>query len=508
LSQALRERDQNVDLLRRQMSQFFEATTDAIFFLDREYRFTFLNRRAYELLGPSGDILGTNLFESFPAASVQGSPFLQNYRETMELGAFREFEAFYPDPLNIWVRVQSHPVEDGIMVYFRDVTTEKAGQEALRRKNEEAERQHAEIETLYRTAPIGLALFDVEEYRYLRLNERQAAFFGLKPEQVLGSTLTDLAPIEGLKELFDQVRRGEPVINYPLEGTLITDPDVYRYWLVSYFPVYALDGSIQAITAASLEITQQKKAEQALIETEKLAVVGRLASSIAHEINNPLEAVTNLLYLARLSSDLNEVREYLGTADRELHRAAAVTSQTLRFHKQATSPQAVTAEALMQGVLPVFQARLVNSRITVLPRSRATDAVRCFEGEIRQVLSNLVGNAIDAMSSDGGRLLLRDRVSTRWSDGSRGVVLTVADTGTGMSEHTQAKLYQAFYTTKGITGTGLGLWVSKEIIDRHHGYLRVRSSQRPGHHGTVFAIFLPFDAVTRPNQAEDDLATI
>src|SRR5580698_1610472 len=172
---------------------------------------------------------------------------------------------------------------------------------ALEADRDELRRQHAELKTIYDTAPIGLAYFDLDDYHYLRLNDRQAAFFGLKPSQVVGKTLTQMAPIPGLRELFDQVARGEPVVNYPLEGALVTDPTEYRYWNVSYFPVYGPNGIIQGITAASQEITQQKKAEKALIESEKLAAVGRLAASIAHEINNPLEAVTNLLILRGLA---------------------------------------------------------------------------------------------------------------------------------------------------------------------------------------------------------------
>jgi len=479
------------------MAQFFDAATDAIIFLDCNYKVTFLNRRAQQLLSPFGDVLGTNFFESFPAIAYEHSPFVENYRRSMDHGEAGEFEAFYPEPLNLWLRVQSYPADDGIMIFFRDFTQEKLSQEELRRKSEEAERQHAEIETVYRTAPIGLALFDTKDFRYLRLNDRQAAFFGLKPEQIVGRTLTEMAPIEGLKELFDQVLQGKPVINYPLEGTVITDPDNYRYWTVSYFPVFAPDGSIQAITAASLEITQQKKAEQALIQSEKLAVVGRLASSIAHEINNPLEAVTNLLYLARHSKDVDKIHEHLDAAEMELQRVAAITSQTLRFHKQATNPQEVTPEQLIQSVLLVYQGRIANSGVEISQRSRPLKPVRCFQGEIRQVISNLVNNSLDAMSAENGRILLRTRLGTNWKSGEAGVVITVADTGTGMSRQTLAKLFNPFFTTKGITGNGLGLWVSREIVDRHRGLLRVRSSQSPAHHGTVFNLFLPFDAVVR-----------
>ncbi len=479
------------------MAQFFEATTDAIIFLDREYRFTFLNQRAQELIEPRGDVLGTVLFESFPATVYENSPYLEHYRRTMELGIPGDFEAYYPEPLNHWLTIHTYPADNGIMIFFRDITKDRLAADALQKKSDEAQRQHAEIESLYRTAPIGLALFSIPDYRYLRLNERQAAFFGLKPEQIVGQTLTEMAPIPGLLELFDQVARGEPVINHPLEGSLATDPDNHRYWLVSYFPVYAQDGSIQAITAASLEVTQQKKAEQALIQSEKLAVVGRLAASIAHEINNPLESITNLLYLAQTSDNLTEVREHLQVADRELRRAAAITSQTLRFHKQATSPQEITAEELFDSVLSIYHGRTANSRVEILKRLRARKPVRCFEGEIRQVISNLVSNGLDAMNQSGGTLCLRSREGTNWSTGARGIVLTVADTGSGMSEETRAKLFRAFFTTKGVTGTGLGLWVSKEIVDRHGATLRVRSKEKPGNSGTVFSLFLPFNAAFR-----------
>ena len=480
----------------RQMEQFFEATTDAIVFLDRDYNFTFLNRRAQEIISMGLDLTGKNLFDTFPAVLYPGSPYVENYRRSMDEGLPGEFEAFYPEPLNVWLRVQSYPTDDGIIIFFRDFTAEKLDRDTLHRKTEEAQRQHAELETIYRTAPIGLALFDLDDYHYLRLNDRQAAFFGLPPEQIVGRTLTEMAPIPGLRELFDQVRDGRPVINYPLEGTLVTDPDEYRYWTVSYFPVHAPDGTIQAISAASLEITQQRKSELALIQSEKLAVVGRLASSIAHEINNPLESVTNLIYLAKIADSLDEARTYLNTAEVELRRASAITSQTLRFHRQASSPQQISANDLLDTVFSIYQGRIANAHVQVVRRSRCHRKVHCFDGEIRQVLSNLVSNALDAMSG-GGCLYVRVRESTNWRNGEPGVTITIADDASGMSPEVQAKIYNPFFTTKGVTGTGLGLWVSKEIVHRHRGSLSVRSSQSPAHHGTVFTLFLPFDAVIR-----------
>jgi PAS domain S-box-containing protein len=160
-----------------------------------------------------------------------------------------------------------------------------------------------------------LALFDPVEFRYLRLNDRQAEILGLPAEEVLGKRLTEIAPIPGLNQMFQKVAEGTPIRNALLEGAVATRPDEHRFWNVNYFPVFNADGSVRAITAASLEITAQKRAELALIESEKLAAVGRLATSISHEINNPLEAVTNLLYLITIDSSLTpEIAPYVATA--------------------------------------------------------------------------------------------------------------------------------------------------------------------------------------------------
>ena len=236
---------------------------------------------------------------------------------------------------------------------------------------------------------------------------------------------------------------------------------------------------------------EQARTEKALLQTEKLAAVGRLAASIAHEINNPLESVTNLLYLASSSESLPEIREYLEIADSELRRVSAITNQTLRFYRQSTDAREVTCDDLFESVLTIHHGRLKNAHVSVEKRKRAKRAIRCFDGEIRQVLNNLVSNAIDAMYPRGGRLLIRSRDGRDWKTDRNGIFLTVADTGTGIAPQALLRLFEAFYTTKGIGGTGLGLWVSEEIVTRHGGRLRVRSSQRHGCRGSVFTVFLP-----------------
>ncbi len=243
------------------------------------------------------------------------------------------------------------------------------------------------------------------------------------------------------------------------------------------------------------DLSSQKQAESALVRSEKLAAVGRLAASISHEINNPLEGITNLVYLARQGDTSPEqVQTYLGIVDEELARVSQIVSQTLRFHRQSTNPTAITPQELLEPTLALYGGRLRNSDIKLELRYRATGTITCYEGEIRQVLNNLVSNAIDAMRN-GGRMLVRTCDGRLPDSGAPAIWITVADTGCGMAPATLRHIFEPFYTTKGINGTGLGLWIAEGIIDKHQGRLLAKSSVRPGRAGTVFSLLLPRDPV-------------
>ena len=260
---------------------------------------------------------------------------------------------------------------------------------------------------------------------------------------------------------------------------------------LSLSPIRNRDGELTHFVGIQTDVTARVEFEAALRESEKLAAVGRLAASIAHEINNPLESVMNLLYLAQNSEAPEEIDRYLATADQELKRVALITSQSLRFYKQSTRPQAVRPAEMLDSVLNIYDSQLQNANVVTDRVDRAGAPIVCLESEIRQVLNNLVRNAIDSMRAKGGKLCIRTREATEWRSGATGIVITIADTGSGMTRETMKNIYTAFFTTKGISGTGLGLWISAEIVARHRGRLLVRSSQRPGRSGTIFQLFLP-----------------
>jgi signal transduction histidine kinase len=360
------------------------------------------------------------------------------------------------------------------------------------------EQERERLTDLFQQAPVFFAVLSGPQHRFEMINPLYQELIGKR--SVVGKTVRDAVPEaegQGFVELLDRVyRTGEPYVGRrtPIQlARNAEEPLEMRYLDFVYQPRRDAGGAVIGIIALGVDVTEQKRAEQVLVQSEKLNAVGRLASSIAHEINNPLEAVTNLLYLAQMTAQNPDTKLYLSSAEVELRRVAAIANQTLRFYRQSTKATRVTAEELIDGTLPLYQGRVANYNVNVERRDRARQAVTCFDGEIRQVLSNLVGNAIDAMSSGGGRLLLRAREGRDWKTGRRGVVLTVADTGTGMPAHTKARIYEPFFTTKGESGTGLGLWISHEIVERHSGVLRVKTSQRAGGSGTVFTVFLPCD---------------
>jgi PAS domain S-box-containing protein len=250
-------------------------------------------------------------------------------------------------------------------------------------------------------------------------------------------------------------------------------------------------GQPEAMLGTVIDITEQKQAQEALLRAEKLAAVGRLAATIAHEINNPLEAVTNTLFLARTHSEATPaLRELLQLAEQQLSRVASITRQTLGFFRGATGPASTNVATILDDALGLYEAKIRAGNIRLVKQVRFHGPIHGRPGELRQAFSNLVANAIDAVP-DGGDLVLRVSRGRDWRSGMPGVTVTVADSGPGIEPHHRKCIFEPFFTTKRDAGTGLGLWLTREIVLRHSGRIRVRTNTRPGCSGTTISIFLP-----------------
>lgn len=352
------------------------------------------------------------------------------------------------------------------------------------------------LDSMLANAPIGLAFFD-RNLRFVRVNDVFAGMTGMPMNSHVGRTMQEVVPAAVAGQLGETVHdvfaAGEPVRDLELSGRggRLNLPWT---WLVSVYPVRTQPHEVRWVGMVVLDTTERKRGEEALRRTEKLAATGRLAASIAHEINNPLEAVTNLLFLLRNYCGLeNAALEYATMAELEVKRIAEITQQTLRFYRQSTLPARASMGELLDSILNLYQVRMNSLGIHLSKEYDPALDLFCFAGEVRQVVANLLMNAIDAMPG-GGRMRVRARTSRNWAEPQQmGVRISVADTGQGMDAEVRARIFEAFFTTKDVTGTGLGLWVSHEIILKHHGLVHVKSRTAEGgrRSGTVFQLFFP-----------------
>jgi len=359
------------------------------------------------------------------------------------------------------------------------------------------------LDSMLANAPIGLAFLD-RNCCLVRANQIFAEMTGIPTGQHLGRTLPELLPPPASDELEKIVLRvfaeEQPVRDIELTGHS-GHPSRPWTWLASAYPVRTDLRQLRWVGVIVLDASERKRNEEALRKTEKLAATGRLAASIAHEINNPLEAITNLLFLLRNYCQLQDpALNYVTMAEHEAQRITEITQQTLRFYRQSTLPTHTSLGELLDSVFSLCHGRITALGLQVERQYDPALHIFCFAGEIRQVLANLVGNALDACPS-GGRITIRARLSRSWKNPALpGLRFTVADNGTGMEPSVRARVFEAFFTTKDATGTGLGLWVSQEIISKHGGIIHLHSrTARPAKNsGTVFQIFLPSEPLLPP----------
>ena len=256
-------------------------------------------------------------------------------------------------------------------------------------------------------------------------------------------------------------------------------------------PIRDASGRMIGIVLVFRDITDRRISEGALMRAEKLAAAGRLAASVAHEVNNPLEGLTNIVFIALRSNDINEIHYLLAQAESELGRIAHITRQSLGFYRETTTPAHFKPATIVREVTEFYTSRAVSLGVSFIVKAKTEREVLGSAGELRQILSNLLANSLDACVR-GSTIRVEASPALDPRDLSRrGVRITIADTGFGIPAEHLESIFEPFFTTKKDTGTGLGLWVSRELVEKHGGTLRVRSRTSDPLSGTVFSIFLP-----------------
>jgi PAS domain S-box-containing protein len=339
---------------------------------------------------------------------------------------------------------------------------------------------------------VGLWDYDFQRRALLWSNEHYR-MLGLEPGSVVPSMRLHLQAIHpddraDVEQLYEETRAEGR--SFCCEYRVVW-PDQSVHWIETQCQ-YELgpEGEPLRMLGVMLDVSHRKRAEELLLRTEKLTVAGRLAAAVAHEINNPLESVSNLLYLIELSQSAEEARRYARTALAELMRVARVTQQTLKFHRQTEFARRVQISEVLDGVLALFQGRLHPLGIRVEQRLVVDPVLLCHVGDLQQVFANLISNSMDALPR-GGSILIRMRPTLDEQQRLRRLNLTVADNGTGIDPQIRRRIFEPFFTTKAERGTGLGMWVVSEIVARHRGSIQVWSSRLPGRSGTVFSLCLP-----------------
>ena len=325
----------------------------------------------------------------------------------------------------------------------------------------------------------------------LTWNKAAEKMYGYTPQEVIGKSVSMLVPpdaIEEFRRIMRTIRRGEKIDH--LETRRITKDGRLLMVTLNISPVRDPDGRLVGAATITRDTTPVRMAELALRNSERLAIAGRMAATVAHEINNPLEAVTNILYLLQQTPKLDPTaREFIGIAEREVARIRQIAQLTLKYHRTTSlNPEPVYVPELIDSVLTLYGRRIQTLGISVEKEYETDGTVEGIAGELRQVVSNLILNAIEALEHSGDRLRIRVHNAID-RNGLAGIMVAIADRGPGIPAQHVAALFQPFFTTKGERGTGLGLWVSRGIVEKHGGTIRVRSNTRPGGSGTIFLSF-------------------
>ncbi|HYX54123.1 MAG TPA: ATP-binding protein [Candidatus Limnocylindrales bacterium] len=367
-----------------------------------------------------------------------------------------------------------------------------------RRAQEALERSKESMELAQKYVGIGIWEWDLQTGALVWSDELRR-LHGFAPESFDGRYESWMESIhsEDRQQVHQAItdamaRSGEYEVQYR-----VVFPDRSLHWLEARGRTILISETPVRMLGVAMDVTARKASDEALRHSEKLAATGHLAASIAHEINNPLAAVTNALYILRTHTQTpRNLLDFIRTAEMELSRVVHITRQTLGFYRQISTPVTVDVHSLLDETMGAFESRMEKHKIVLHRRYSAIEALSGYPAELRQVFSNLLLNALEA-APEGGNVSLRTR-QVHDREGRLGVRVTIADDGAGIAPENMPHIFEPFFSTKATKGTGLGLWVSQGLVQKHGGTIRLRSSTAANHHGTCFAVFLPFPQAEQP----------
>jgi two-component system CheB/CheR fusion protein len=476
-------------VLGNDLKNLLESTVIPIVMVDNGLRIRRMTPTAETVFKVLPSDIGRPITDIRPDLNVDFKPLL-----TIVLRDAVNLEREVQDQQGHWYRLQVRPYKtldnriDGAVLLLMDI-------DVIKKHNQELVLAGEFTKSIIETMPEPVLVLNSDLY-VLMANHSFYRAFDVKPEATLNRFVYSLGDGQWNK----------PDLRTLLEEVLPHDRNFLNHEVIYDFPSigwksFMLSGRymVQEPNAAPLillsftDMTKRKKIEAALIQAEKLAIASRLAATIAHEINNPLEAITNLLYLASTGDDAAAARSYAAQALEEVARVSHITQQTLKFYRQSTAPSSVQVAEILDSLLVLYNGKLLANNISVYRDYREGPPILCLAGDLRQIFANIISNAVDAMKL-GGSLTTRVSASLDWRKQARpGIRTTIADSGTGMDTQTLRRIYEPFFTTKNETGTGLGMWVSAQLVERLQGDLRVSSTTRPGRSGTAFSLFLPIE---------------
>ena len=411
---------------------------------------------------------------AWQASLASGKPFAHELRLRDAAGSYR------------WHLARALPLRDenGAIIRwlgtFTDIDDQKRAEEAMIR-----------LAAIVETSED--AIFSKDLDGYIRTWNRGAEkMYGYAANETIGRHVSLLSPPERVQEIekiLAATRQGRPIDH--METVRLRKDGRQVDVSLSISPIRNASGAITGASTIARDITERNRAADALRKTEKLAATGRLAGTIAHEINNPLDALTHLLYLLERHSSLDdEAREFAHIATDEVNRIGHIAKQALSFYREASAPVNVNVGELIKSVIELYRAGAQNKNVKIELQSETSATVPAFPGEMRQVFSNLIVNAVDAVDR-GGTIKIRVKHARDWKSRVLGIRVLVADDGPGIPAAVRSRIFEPFFTTKGEKGTGVGLWVSEGVLQKQGGSIRLKSSQGQAH-GTTFAVFLPY----------------